>query len=156
MSTRQELAEQLKEFARASAEKAAEIERATGSPGGNQSGLTALLDMVKSADVPAKQKKPITKGLLACLEHEQLESRVGTILTNADAAFLKTLQERHPNLTHREYLICLFAKLGYDTREIARYFGISVRGTESIRYRLHKKLGRKKHEAIKTYLFELK
>ena len=111
--------------------------------------------MVKSADVPAKQKRPIIQGLLACLEHEQLESRVGTILTNADAAFLKRLQERHPNLTLREYLICLFAKLGYDTREISRYFGISVRGAESIRYRLHKKLGREKHEAIKTYLVEM-
>jgi len=156
MSTKQELAEQLKELARASAEKAAEIERATSFPGVKQLRLKDLLDMAHSADVPAKQKRLITKGLLACLEHEQLESRMGTILTNADAAFLKTLQERHPNFTRRENMVCLFVKLGYDTREIARYFGISVRGAESIRYRLHKKLGIEKHEAIKTYFVELK
>jgi len=46
-------------------------------------------------------------------------------------------------------------KLNYDTREIARSIGISTRGMESIRYRMHRKLGLDKHKSIKTYLSEL-
>uniref|UniRef100_A4SGY8 HTH luxR-type domain-containing protein n=1 Tax=Chlorobium phaeovibrioides (strain DSM 265 / 1930) TaxID=290318 RepID=A4SGY8_CHLPM len=52
----------------------------------------------------------------------------------------------------RESIVCLFIKLGYDTREIARRVGISTRGMESVRFRLHKKIGREKHESLKMYL----
>ena len=39
--------------------------------------------------------------------------------------------------------------------EIAHSIGLSKRGMESIRYRMHKKLGLGKHQSIKTYLAEL-
>jgi len=45
--------------------------------------------------------------------------------------------------------------MNYDTCDIARSVGISTRGMESIRYRMHKKLGLGKHQSIKTYLSEL-
>ena len=57
-----------------------------------------------------------------------------------------------PILVFRSHLL---VKLNYETTEIARSIGISTRGMESIRYRMHKKLGLGKHESIKTYLSDL-
>jgi len=68
---------------------------------------------------------------------------------------LSRLQKKHPNLNQRELRISLLVKLNYDTREIGRSVGISTRGMESIRYRMHKKLGLGKHQSIKTYLSDL-
>jgi DNA-binding CsgD family transcriptional regulator len=65
------------------------------------------------------------------------------------------LEKKHPNLNIREMKICLLVKLNYDTREIARTVGISTRGMESLRYRMHQKLGLGRHESIKSYLTEL-
>ncbi|KZK75217.1 MAG: hypothetical protein A3K90_04130 [Pelodictyon luteolum] len=152
MSTRAELEQVHAGLKKDSAEKAEEIERATQNPGGARAELTQLLDAIYGADIPTDLKRPMTDLLVRLSEHEQLEERFGTLLTNADTAFLKQLQATHPNLTPREATVCLFVKLGYDTREIARRRGITTRGMESIRYRLHKKIGRGKHQALKTYL----
>lgn len=75
----------------------------------------------------------------------------GGDLTEADTAFLSLLQDRHPALSERERRISLFIRLNYPSRDIARRMGLSVRGLESIRYRLHKKLGLEKHQSLKSY-----
>jgi len=89
------------------------------------------------------------------IETELTEKRLKTELTAGDSEFLSKLQKKHPNLNQRELRVSLMVKLNYDTREIARSIGISTRGMESIRYRMHKKLGLDKHKSIKTYLSEL-
>jgi DNA-binding CsgD family transcriptional regulator len=72
-------------------------------------------------------------------------------LTETDSRFLSLLKEQHPSLSEKELRICLLIRLDYDTREIARTAGLSVRGMETTRYRLHKKLGLQKHQSIKHY-----
>jgi DNA-binding CsgD family transcriptional regulator len=152
MSRKEELIEEYRQLTEASEQKAAELIRATGTPGGNRQAVRELLDLVHGAEIPTEQKRPISTMLLELVELESLEERMGTVLTRADVVFLKALQAKHPGLNPREYMICLFVKLGYGTADVARRVGISTRGMESIRYRLHKKIGREKHEAIKTYL----
>jgi len=152
MSRKEERIEEHTQLREASEQKAAELDRATGTPGGNRQAVAELLDLVHGADIPTEQKRQISTVLLELVELEMLEERMGTLLTRADVAFLKALHAMHPNLNPREYMVYLFVKLGYGTADVARRVGISTRGMESIRYRLHKKIGRGKHEAIKMYL----
>jgi DNA-binding CsgD family transcriptional regulator len=64
---------------------------------------------------------------------------------------LTKLQKIHPNLNQREIKISLLVKLNFDTKKIGESIGVSTRGMESIRYRMHKKLGLEKHQSIKMY-----
>lgn len=76
----------------------------------------------------------------------------GLTLTPADTLFLDKLKHRHPELTGSELKICLLIRKNHSTKTIARMQATSTRGMESIRYRLHKKLGLGKHLSMKTYL----
>lgn len=88
-------------------------------------------------------------------ESGKQEQQLRTELTEADATFISKLQKRHPNLTQRELKICLLIKFDYNSREISQAIGLTVRGIESIRYRLHKKVGLGRHRSLKTYLTDL-
>jgi len=124
-------------------------------PGSGRMQIIALEGVIHATEIPDATKRSVTDVLVALIEQSQMEERFGTLLTKSYAAFIKRLQEQHPSLNARDAIVCMFIKNGYDTREIARRNGISPRGIESVRYRLHKKIGRGKHEAIKTYLGSL-
>ena len=114
--------------------------------------LRNLLDQIHALDIDTNVKRKMTDDCLKLLETETIEKRLNIELTETDSHFLSKLQKKHPNLNQRELRISLLVKLNYDTVEIAHSVGISTRGMESIRYRMHKKLGLGKHESIKTYL----
>ncbi|TCD47071.1 LuxR family transcriptional regulator [Chlorobium sp. N1] len=96
------------------------------------------------------------RGLCRKMEFRRsAEVELSTELTDSDICFLGVLQERHPDLSERERRLSLFIKLNYATREIARSAGVSLRGMENIRYRLHKKLGLEKHQSLKNYFTAL-
>ncbi len=117
--------------------------------------LRDLLDQIHSLDIDSTVKRTMTDACLSLIETETIEKRLNIELTESDSYFLSRLQKKHPNLNQRELRIALLVKLNYDTVEIARSVDISTRGMESIRYRMHKKLGLGKHQSIKTYLSEL-
>ncbi|ABB23561.1 conserved hypothetical protein [Pelodictyon luteolum DSM 273] len=129
-----------------------ELKRVNRNSASHYKHLIVLYEQVDAAEISVKQKNPIKKSLRQIIDHTRLEERTGLLLSLMDYDFLKKLEAIHPNLNQREYKICLFVKLGYDTRSIARMMGISTRGLESVRYRLHRKLGRGKHQALKNYL----
>jgi DNA-binding CsgD family transcriptional regulator len=117
--------------------------------------LRNLLEQIHSLEIDADLKKGIADSCLSLIETETIEKRLNTEQTESDSVFLSKLQKIHPNLNQRELRISLLVKMNYDTADIARSVGISTRGMESIRYRMHKKLGLGKHQSIKTYLSEL-
>ncbi|MDP8305048.1 MAG: transcriptional regulator [Candidatus Chlorobium antarcticum] len=117
--------------------------------------LRNLLDQIYALEIDPTQKRLMTDACLSLIETETIEKRLNIELTESDSVFLSKLQKKHPNLNQRELRISLLVKLNYDTREIARSVGISTRGMESIRYRMHKKLSLGKHQSIKTYLSDL-
>jgi hypothetical protein len=57
------------------------------------------------------------------------------------ANFLKKLKEHCPALTHTELKLAAYLRLNLTTKEIAHLMNISIRGVETGRYRLRKKLG---------------
>ena len=117
--------------------------------------LQSLREKIFRLDINADLKKEMTEACSKMIETETIEKKINTDLTTTDSEFLSKLQRRHPNLNQRDLRICLLIKLNYDTREIARSISISTRGLESIRYRMHKKMGLSKHQSIKNYLTKL-
>ena len=132
-----------------------ELTRISTAVGEKASTLHQICDQIKGLDIEQSNKQKILEQCHTMIETELTEKRLKTELTVGDSEFLSKLQKRHPNLNQRELRVSLMVKLNYDTREIARSIGISTRGMESIRYRMHRKLNLDKHKSIKTYLSEL-
>ena len=117
--------------------------------------LRELLDLISSLDIDQEKKRVLIEHCRNMIDTEMIEKRLNIELTTTDSEFLSKLQRTHPHLNQRELRICLLIKLNYNTRDIARSVGISTRGMESIRYRMHKKIGLTKHQSLKSYLTDL-
>ncbi len=117
--------------------------------------LQELREKILGLDIDNNLKKEMIESCSRMIETETIEKKINTDLSATDSEFLSKLQRKHPNLNQRDLRICLLIKLNYDTREIARTIGISTRGLESIRYRMHKKMGLSKHQSIKNFLTKL-
>jgi hypothetical protein len=118
-------------------------------------GLRNLLDLIHAMDIDVDVKRQMTAVCLHLIEIESASRRFNTELTESDVAFLSKLEQKHHGLNPRELKICLFIKLNYENVEVARMIGISTRGMESVRYRLHHKLGICVHDSIKGYMSKL-
>ena len=118
--------------------------------------LRALLDRIYALDIEPSVKREMTDTCLHLVKVEANTKRMRMELTETDDRFLSQLEKKHANLNPRELKICLLIKLDYPTTELARFSGITTRGMESIRYRLHHKLGLGRHYSIKTYMAEMK
>lgn len=121
----------------------------------NKSRLHDLLEKLDSLEIDPCVKNAITDSCLNLLDKVIIEKQPDIELTKSDSLFLSTLKQKFPNLSPRELRISLLVRLNYDTSEIARSIGLSTRGMESIRYRIHKKLDLGKHQSIKSFLSEL-
>jgi DNA-binding CsgD family transcriptional regulator len=117
--------------------------------------LKALLGLIADLEIDGRTKQQITNYCLNLVESGQKEHQLNTGYTAADAPFISSVQKKHPGLNQRELRICLLIKLDYNSRDISRFMGLSVRGVESMRYRLHKKIGIDRHQSLKTYLTNL-
>ncbi|PTB97364.1 hypothetical protein C9994_03250 [Marivirga lumbricoides] len=54
--------------------------------------------------------------------------------------FFKNLKDKFPELTQRELRLCAFIKMNLTNKEISPLLNISVRGVETARYRIRKKM----------------
>lgn len=68
---------------------------------------------------------------------------------------MKILQEKHPDLSNSERMMCAYLKMNLSTKEIAPMLNISVRGVETVRYRLRKKFGLERQDNLTDYLNKL-
>ncbi|NTW83520.1 MAG: hypothetical protein HGB36_09170 [Chlorobiaceae bacterium] len=114
--------------------------------------LKDILQQITALDMDPEKKKKMMDSCLSMIDSQTIGKMLNTELTEMDSTFLSKLQKKFPNLNQREMRVLHLVKLNHDTRDIAESIGISTRGMESIRYRLHKKLGLEKHQSIKTYL----
>lgn len=68
--------------------------------------------------------------------------------------FLARVKKRFPTLTTTDLKLCAYLHINLTSKEIAQLMGISVRGVETSRYRLRKKLGIPGEVSLNTYLLE--
>ncbi|WP_321426597.1 transcriptional regulator [uncultured Bacteroides sp.] len=66
--------------------------------------------------------------------------------------FMKRLSEKHPDLSANERMMCAYLKMNLSSKEIAPLLNISLRGVETIRYRLRKKFDLDRDESLTDYL----
>jgi DNA-binding CsgD family transcriptional regulator len=69
--------------------------------------------------------------------------------------FMKRLREKHPDLSNNERMMCAYLKMNLSTKEIAPLLNISIRGVETIRYRLRKKFELEREDSLIEYLNSL-
>ncbi len=79
----------------------------------------------------------IDKELDHTQEWEQFAKHFDSVHTN----YLKKLKEYCPDLTATELKLAAYLRLSLSSKEIAQLMNISIRGVETSRYRLRKKLG---------------
>jgi DNA-binding CsgD family transcriptional regulator len=66
--------------------------------------------------------------------------------------FIRSLTEQYPALTINERKMCAFIKMQFVSKEIAPLLNISVRGVETLRYRLRKKFNLDHEESLTAFL----
>jgi len=66
--------------------------------------------------------------------------------------FMKRLGEKHPNLSVNEHMMCAYLKMNLSSKEIASLMNISIRGVETIRYRLRRKFNLDRDENLTDYI----
>lgn len=66
--------------------------------------------------------------------------------------FMKRLGEKHPDLSLNERMMCAYLKMNLSSKEIAPLLNISIRGVETIRYRLRKKFDLEREDNLIEYL----
>lgn len=70
--------------------------------------------------------------------------------------FFNQLKNRHSQLTHKDLKICAYIKMNLASKEIAPLLNISIRGVETSRYRLKRKLNLDNDNSLSTYLQNFK
>ncbi|MBB6500952.1 tetratricopeptide repeat protein [Pedobacter cryoconitis] len=98
----------------------------------NENDLNDLIEL-------AKQNSPILR----------------TIFNEFDHTFCKKLLVLAPNLLITEQELCIYIKLNFDTKEIARYTRSSVKAVQARKYRIRKKLNIPTKEDITNWIINL-
>jgi len=70
----------------------------------------------------------------------------------ANDGFLQRLSARFPSLNQSERMTCMYLRKNLSTKEIASMLHLSVRGVETVRYHLRKKLGLSRGEKLSSFL----
>ncbi|MBV4360466.1 triple tyrosine motif-containing protein [Pinibacter aurantiacus] len=108
-----------------------------------------VLNKIKEELVPLKElelekeSKRVRK--IIKLINDQLETdddwdRFANYFDKVNNDFLKTLKDKHPQLTATDLKLCAYLRINLSSKEIANLLNISIRGVETSRYRLRKKL----------------
>lgn len=66
--------------------------------------------------------------------------------------FFRNLKLKYANLTPSDLKLCVLLRLNYSTKDIATMQGVSVRGIETARYRLRKKLNLSEEDSLTDFL----
>jgi len=66
--------------------------------------------------------------------------------------FIKKLRQRFLDLSNNEVLMCAYLKMNLSTKEIAPLLNISVRGVETMRYRIRKKFGLERDDSLTDFI----
>ena len=68
--------------------------------------------------------------------------------------FFRSLREKYPDLTSNDLKVCALLRLKLNTKDIANFTHLTIRGVEGARYRLRKKLGIPTDKSLTDFLIE--
>lgn len=105
----------------------------------------------KSTKEFQKIVKVIDKELDQAEEWEQFAIHFDSVHSN----FLKKLKDQFPDLTVSDLKMAAYLRLNLSSKEIAQLLNISIRGVETSRYRLRKKLGLANEDNLFDHLIKV-
>lgn len=73
----------------------------------------------------------------------------------ANNNFIKKLKEAYPDLSHHDLKICAYLRMNLDTKEIAQILNMSVRGVETARFRIRKRIGLDQAENLSDFILRI-
>ena len=106
-----------------------------------------LIHYKETAANGSKEVQKIIKKIDGELDDSQQWEQFSKHFDNVHTDYLKKLKDHCPDLTTSELKLAAYLRLSLTTKEIAQLMNISVRGVETSRYRLRKKLGLTNDEA---------
>ncbi len=138
----------------------------------NQELASATLHIVQKSEILTTIKNALEKIKDKAVINPELEKEISLLIrmleqdarTDADweqfsshfdqvhSDFLKRLGEQHSQLSPNDFKLCAYLRLNLSSKEIASLMNISLRGVESNRYRLRKRLGLDTEANLTEYL----
>ena len=100
--------------------------------------------------------KKLIKKLNNSIEHEDEWEVFEQNFNQVHDEFFSKLKGQHPKLTPKDLKVCAYIKMNLANKEIAPLMNISVRGVETHRYRLKKKLRLENDISLTDYLINMK
>lgn len=93
--------------------------------------------------------------LMKPLTTKKIEKDLSLYVEKQNKDFFEKLKERHPDLSMNDLRLCLLINTGLNTKEIASITNKSVRGVESAKFRLRKKMDLDSSQDTYDYLLEI-
>ncbi|HTJ49920.1 MAG TPA: LuxR C-terminal-related transcriptional regulator, partial [Cyclobacteriaceae bacterium] len=116
--------------------------------------IKELRDLVKN-DVSRQKMRDLIKKINFNLESEEHLQIFEANFERVHNEFFTQLKTNFPDLTQKELRLCAFVRMNLANKEIASILNISVRGVETARYRLRKRLSLTHDEDMVSFLEKL-
>ena len=115
-------------------------------------GLIQNIEKLSKKNAEPKDYKKAISEFQNNIKEVQLQMDAHNSIATDD--FLTKIKTAYPDLSARELRLCSYLKLNVSSKEIAEYLCISIRGVESLRYRVRKKLGLSKGQDLTAFILD--
>ena len=120
--------------------------------------LKGLIDKLRQNSLKGTLGKKFIDSIIREMESKLVkEDEWNVFQSNFDRIhenFFRNLKDRYPDLTAGDLRMCALLRLNMPTKEVAGYLNMSVRGVESARYRIRKKIGMTEGEDLIVFLIQ--
>ena len=118
--------------------------------------LADIKKEIKQAESDSENKhlKQLVRSIDKSLSQKQNWELFETQFNEVHKEFLSELKNEYPDLTKKDLKLCAYLKTNLTSKEIAPLMNISVRGVETHRYRLRKKLDIDTNDNFQEFLEE--
>lgn len=119
--------------------------------------LVVAMSQLKAKDVKksCQQLVLINSKIDTNIEGDEILKKFEEQFDVVNDQFMTKLSRTYPSLNMNERLMCAYLRMSMSTKEMAPMLNISVRGVETIRYRLRKKLGLEREDNLLDFLNSL-
>lgn len=114
--------------------------------------IVELEKIIKEYKIPKSQGRQIIQHIRENISTEDEWQMFQENFDMIHKNFFRNLKMRYPNLTPSDLKICVLLRLNYSSKEIASIQGVSIRGIETARYRLRKKLNLAEEDSLSDFL----
>ena len=120
-------------------------------------GLVVAMNQLKGNQIKeSRQQLILINGKIDTnIEGDEILKRFEEQFDVVNNMFMQKLSSQYPSLNLNERMMCAYLRMNLSTKEMAPLLNISVRGVETMRYRLRKKLGLEREDNLMEFLNKL-